>query len=597
MFIPDATIKQILDKADIVAVIGEHIKLEKKGNDYKGICPFHNDSNPSLSVSPNKKVFKCFSCGETGNAITFVQKYKHVSFPEAVKIVGEKCGIDVKLGNNSHQQNFEKLYKIMQDATTYYEFYLKNSIEGKVALDYLHNRKLDDQIIKRFKIGLASKENNLLYEAMTKKEEPYLPIDLIKCGLIHEKNHYDMFRNRIIFPIDDQNGNIVGFSGRIFQESQKGEPKYINTTENDIFKKGNILYNYSYALNDIKKKNRVYIFEGFMDVIAAYRADVLNTVATMGTALTDNHIKMIKKLTSNIVLCFDGDTAGVTATKRAIQLFLKEGMNVSVMLLPEGIDPDEYLEKYGKDSLNRFLENEYISSIDYLYSLEKRKLILSDINSVENFKKNIFLYLKMFNSKYIENQIFKRMSDDLELNSKELNNDFENAVFSNDSMFEKNSKDEDIVELKSNSKSRYLKAEQMLVCMAFQKKEYCDKIARLLPFTLNLYVDKGNRDLFLSIVNYYHQNHQMIYEEFCNSIDVDEETKERLDNILRETIIGDDSFVDDLIKECTEMIFKYAKDKKLDMLRNSEGDLDIDHLRAISELKRKTIKIKDRNKE
>lgn len=596
MFIPDATIKQILDKADIVAIVGEHIKLEKKGNDYKGICPFHNDSNPSLSVSPNKKVFKCFSCGETGNAITFVQKYKHVSFPEAVKIVGEKCGIDVNIGNNSRQQSFEKLYKIMQEATFYYEFYLKNSIEGKVALEYLHNRNLDDQIIKRFRIGLASKENNLLFEAMTKKEDSYLPVDLIKCGLIHEKNHYDMFRNRIIFPIDDQNGNIVGFSGRIYQPSQKGEPKYINTVENDIFKKGNILYNYSFALNDIKKKNRVYIFEGFMDVIAAYRASVLNTVATMGTALTDNHIKMIKKLTSNIVLCFDGDNAGITATKRAIQLFLKENMNVSVMLLPEGMDPDEYLEKYGKDSLNDFLENKFISSIDYLYSLEKRNLIISDINSVERFKKNVFSYLKMFNSRYIENQIIKRMSADLELNSSDISNDFSKTDFEYISK-ENNNDLESGNKLKSDLKLRYLKAEQMLVCIAFKGKEYCDKIARLLPFELNLYVDKENRDLFLCIVNYYHQNHNMDYNEFCNSVDVDEKMKERLENILDETIIGDDSFIDELIVECAEMIQKYAKDKKLDVFRNRGNDLNDEALRTISELKKKTIKIKNQNKE
>lgn len=591
MFIPDATIKQILDKADIVAIIGEHIRLEKKGNDYKGICPFHDDSNPSLSVSPNKKVFKCFSCGETGNAITFVQKFKHISFPEAVKYVGGKCGIEVNTGNNSHQQNYEKLYKIMQDATSYYEFYLKNSIEGKNALEYLHNRKLDDQIIKRFRIGLSSNESNLLFEAMTKKEEPYLPVDLIKCGLIRD-NHSDMFRNRIIFPIDDSNGNVVGLSGRIFNSNQKNEPKYINSQENDIFKKGNILYNYSYSLNDIKKKNRIYIFEGFMDVIAAYKANVLNTVATMGTALTENHIRMIKKLTSNIVLCFDGDIAGITATKRAISLFLKENMNVNVMLLPEGMDPDEYLLKYGSASLNDFLENKSISSIDYLYSLEKRDLIKDDINSVEKFKKNIFSYLKMYNSKFIENQIIKRMSEDLELENKDLNKDFDNINDFVDfaPVVEKHIKQE------GSKKKRYLESERKLIYVSLQKKEYCDKIARMLPFSLNIYVDKKNRDLFLSIVNYYHQNHTMIYEEFCNSMDITDNMKELLDDILTNVVICDENFIDDMINECVDMIYKSHNEKKLDLLRNN-SEIDEKHLRAVSELKRKTIKIKNQNKE
>ena len=589
MFIPDATIKQILDKADIVAIIGEHIKLEKKGNDFKGICPFHDDSNPSMSVSPNKKIFKCFSCGETGNAITFVQKFKHITFPEAVKLVGEKCGVEVELSKNSNQQNYQKYYKILQDATSYYEFYLKNSIEGKNALNYLHNRKLNDAIIKRFKIGLASKERSLLYEALTKRENPYLPLDLKKCGLINsskQDDYFDVFRDRIIFPIDDFNGNIVGFSGRIYTEDKKNEPKYMNTSENEIFKKGNILYNYSYAANDIKKKNRIYIFEGFMDVIAAYRANVLNTVATMGTALTESHIRAIKKLTSNIVLCFDGDIAGITATKRAMQMFLKENMDVRVMLLPEGMDPDEYLDKYGEASLKEFLETKSISGIDYLYSLELRKLNKNDINSVENFKKNIFGYLKMFNSKSVEAMIVKKMSSDLELKSEDLSKDF--------SSMHETVVDFVPVETKPTKKvfkQKYLIAENNLIYLALQKKEYCDKIARLLPFEKSVYVKKENREIFWSIFDYYHINPNLDYDHFYHSSYLNDKMKEQLDEVKNSVVLCDENFIETFIEENANMVLKYCEEKKLEMLEKPEN-IDENHLRIFSELKKKTIKIK-----
>lgn len=589
MFIPDATIKEILDKADIVAIIGEHIKLEKKGNDYKGVCPFHDDTNPSMSVSPNKKIFKCFSCGETGNAITFVQKFKHITFPEAVKYVGEKCGVSVNVSVSATQQNNQKFYKIMQDASTYYEFFLKNSIEGKVALEYLHNRKLNDAIIKRFKIGLASKEKDLLFNALTKKEDPCLPIDLIKCGLVNASKHddyFDVFRNRIVFPIDDFNGNIVGFSGRIYTENKNNEPKYINTSENDIFKKGNILYNYSYASNDIKKKNRIFIFEGFMDVIAAYRANVLNTVATMGTALTDNHIKAIKKLTNNIVLCFDGDVAGITATKRALQLFLKEKMDVRIMLLPEGMDPDEYLDKYGEESLKDFLENKSISSIDYLYSLEERKLNISDINSVEIFKRNIFSYLKLFNSKALEAQVIKKMSKDLELKTEDIVKDLDNS--------------NQVVEFETpvvTKKERnltikhYIKAENTLIKLALEKKEYCDIIARNLPFNMNIYVKKENRNIFWSIYDYYHMNHNMDYDNFYHSAYLTDEDRECLNNIEDNVILYEESDALKHIEECVNFIKRYSEEKKLTSI-SKEMKNDDEHLRMISELKKKTIRIK-----
>jgi len=427
MRISEATIRKITENADIVAIIGEHIKLEKKGNDYKGICPFHNDTNPSLSVSPSKKVFKCFSCGASGNAVGFIQRYKNLSFPQAIKYVGEKMGIPVDIDDNVNQ-DLQKYLRIMEDAANYYEFYLKNSIEGKEAIQYLNDRHLDEEIVRRFKIGLASDEFDLLYKALTERDNPYLPLNLLEVGLIKagkENTYYDVFRSRIMFPIDDLNGNIIGFSGRIYKKTKKNEPKYINSNENVIFKKSNILYNYSRAVNVIKQKNHVFIFEGFMDVIAAYRAKIENAIATMGTALTNQQIQAIKKATNNITLCFDGDNPGIEASKRAIEMFHRANFNIKVMLLPEGLDPDEYANRFGTTSLYDFLENKTLSAPDYFYELEKRKLNKNDLYSIETFKQNVFAFLKMFNIASLTEIYLKRVADELDITITSISDDFQ----------------------------------------------------------------------------------------------------------------------------------------------------------------------------
>ena len=607
MLIPDATIKEILDKADIVAIIGEHIHLEKKGNDYKGICPFHDDSNPSLSVSPSRKIYKCFSCGASGNAITFIQHFKHVSFVEAVKYVGSKCGVVVKTGEVKENKN-KKLYDAMEEACNYYEFYLRNSIEGQDALKYLHNRKLADDVIKRFRIGLASKENDLLFNTLTKKEEnPILPIDLIRCGLIRSignDKYTDVFKERVIFPITNLDGEVVGFSGRIYnKQKDENTPKYMNTSENDIFKKGQILYNYSYAMNDIKVKNRIYIFEGFMDVIAAYRANVLNTVATMGTALTHDHIKAIKKLTSNIVLCFDGDSAGINATRRSINIFVKEGMDVKVMLLPKGMDPDEYLDQYGSKALHDFLENKPISSFDYLYQLERRNLNLDSIDSVNSFKNNIFAYIRLLNSRAVNEKVFNIMANDLMISADSIAKDFDNYVKTTKETVEVGGTNvTDLPEIKKVNKkvpikkTKYINSEQSLIYFAIKKKSYCTKVASLLPFDKNQYVDRLNRDIFWAVHDYYRINNEMDYEKFYNSLILTDKMRSRLDVIMSFPTLCDDTLVFDLLKECAMNVIKYSNEKELKRLNEVETK-SLQELESLKELKQRTTRFVGKNEE
>ena len=272
--------KQIVENADIVSIIGSYVKLDKKGANYIGLCPFHDDKNPSMSVSPTKRVFKCFSCNTGGDVVTFVSKYKNISARDAMREIGTSIGINVEFSKKEKLKlKNEKYYKIMQDASDFYSFYLKHADVAKTARDYLDKRGLDSNVITKFNIGLAGASDEI-YKLLLSKG--YLEVDMQEVGLVraHGPSYTDVFKNRIIFPLTDLDGSICGFSGRKYIE---GDPdsKYLNTGDTVIFKKGQILYNYSFATPYIKANNKVYLFEGFMDVIAASRAGIENSIASM----------------------------------------------------------------------------------------------------------------------------------------------------------------------------------------------------------------------------------------------------------------------------------------------------------------------------
>lgn len=516
LIITEETLNKIKESADIVKIISEYVKLEKKGGNFVGLCPFHPDTNPSMSVSPAKGIYKCFSCGASGNVITFVQNYEHLSFVKAVQVVGEKVGIHVELNNAEFSQNLDKYHDILQKALNFYDFYLKNTTDGKDAIEYLYKRHLNDEIIKRFKIGLSPKEPDLLYKSLL--NDKVQPLDMIESGLIRSgKNYYDVFRNRIMFPIEDINGKIVGFSGRIYHQQKTDESKYLNSSENIVFKKGNILYNYRQAINEIKMKDKVFVFEGFMDVIAAYRAEVYNTIATMGTALTQNQIKAILKTTNNVVLCYDGDYAGIEATKKAIFSFVDAKCNVSAVLMPEGIDPDEYINQYGKEKLYDFLHNHAISGIDYLYEVDKRSLNLSDLNTIEKFKNNIFNYLKFYNSTVVTEKILTKLAIDLKISIESINLDFKNKrpVYKEDFIKPELPTEIKLIRTQKHLKKKYLNAEKALIKAMYYSCENCKKVEELLFAKC---VDKKNRDIYINLYNYYSRYNEMNDDLFKSTL-------------------------------------------------------------------------------
>ena len=376
-------IDEIRQSVDIVDVMGQYLELHKKGKNYMAICPFHDDNHPSLSISQSRQIYKCFVCGNGGNVFTFIQEYLKVPFVEAVMKVAEFGHVD--MSGYSLEKRVVKvdealapLYDMHAFALKLYMYYLYTQ-SGKQALDYLRHRGFDDDLIKMFGIGYAP-EKSILHERFQK--EGYTEVAQVKSGLVLEnERHYDRFHDRVMFPLYDEFGKVVGFSGRVYKAQDKNS-KYMNSPESDIFIKGKTLYNYHRAKEAVRQAGFVYINEGFMDVIAMHRAHHDNCIALMGTALTEDHLRMLKRMTRTIHLCLDGDMAGQAAAMKSSDLLTSQGFEVKIVLLPDGRDPDEILSTEGIEGLDAVLKDT-LSPIDFMMAFECSRL---DLRNYEDRK-------------------------------------------------------------------------------------------------------------------------------------------------------------------------------------------------------------------
>lgn len=376
-------IEMLNDSLKIEEVVGEFVELKKAGSSYKGLCPFHPDTTPSFMVNPSKNICKCFVCGAGGNPVNFYSKYKKISFGEAVEELSKKYGISIKgLQENSRKnENYEKYYKIMEDA---HEFFKESifSNYGREGLEYMISRKLTPKIIKENGLGFAPNRWSELNDYLINKGHELR--DIIALGLVKEseKGQYDAFRNRIMFPIYSTAGRIIAFGGRTLEKG-KDVPKYINSPDTPIFKKGKNLYGLERG-SIIKKKNYAMLMEGYMDVLSAYLYGFDVALAPLGTALTEEQGKLLKRYTSNIILSFDSDAAGQAATERAGIILKSLGFNIRVLVLEGAKDPDEYLKIYGKESFLKCVKNS-VEIFDFLFKYYSKEYDLSNLMSKQNF--------------------------------------------------------------------------------------------------------------------------------------------------------------------------------------------------------------------
>ena len=404
-------INEIRSSVNIVDIVSSYIPLTKKGKNYFGTCPFHPDNDPSFCVSEQKQIYTCFSCKASGNVIHFVMNYENVSFKEAIKIIADKAGIEVVIDNIktiSINKN-ENLYEIYDIATKFYQNNI-STVGGQKAKEYLYNRGFDDSIIKEFMIGLSLINRDLLTKILVNKKMSYE--DMLKSGLIvkNDRGYNDIYSNRIMFPIWDITGKVVGFSGRIFNgEDTSKFSKYINTKETDIFKKGELLYNYHRAKNSCRQKNVVVLMEGQLDLIRAYSVGVENVVATMGTAFTKEHALLVKRLARDVIICFDGDSAGEKATIACGNELYELGIMPKIVRLEEKLDPDEYIIKYGKDKFLSKLDNP-INFIDFKLSFYKNNKDFNNNNDVAQYVNIIINELTKIDDEILKELTLKKLS-------------------------------------------------------------------------------------------------------------------------------------------------------------------------------------------
>lgn len=545
-------INEIRGSVDIVDVIGQYLPLTKQGRNYKAICPFHNDTRPSLSISPDKQIYKCFVCDSGGNVFTFLQNHLKISYIEAVKKVAEIGRIDLseyhlETKATPIKKEYVDLYSMNEEACKIYSYYLNTKL-GLEAKAYLNERHFNDELIEQFSIGYAPIET-VLYQSF--KQKGYNEIAMVNSGLIIEsRNHYDRFNDRIMFPLHDSEGRIVGFSGRIYKMTQT-DSKYMNSPESDIFIKGKTLYNYHRCKEAVRKEGFVYLLEGFMDVIAMYKAGIDNAVAIMGTSLTKEHIQLLRRLTNTIHICLDGDRAGQVAASKAAAALLEANMNVKIILLPDNHDPDEIYEEHGKLGLIELLKKT-LSPIEFQMDFEYRHI---DTENYEDRKK------------FLENmcQLINKIQDDLDkdyyIQRLSKLSGFSSTIIEQKLAGIKQVEIPVYREVKQVKRmiDKYHKAERDLLFYMLHSKEVAKKYEAKVGF---MYDDRY-RVIASYIVDYYRTHDKLVIADFINRFEKNELIQAVVDIVsLSLPLPYDEKAVNDYMK----MISLNAKKMKKEQL-------------------------------
>ena len=561
-------------KIDIVDIIGERIPLVARGKNFFGVCPFHDDSNPSMCVSREKQIYTCFSCHATGNVFTFLMNYEHIDFRETLKYLGEKVGVNVSgIQIKPKSNKFDKLYEAYRFSVKYFQNNLSSSY-GKIAKSYLLGRGINDEIIKEFEIGLSLDSRDDLTKLLTKKE--YDLVTLNRIGL--SSDDHDIYNDRIMFPLYDVSGNVVGFSGRIYKDN--GQNKYLNTKETDIFKKGEMLYHYHIAREECRLKKSVIVMEGFMDVIRASTIGIKNTVALMGTALTKEQINLLKRLSNNIILCLDGDGPGVNAATSIGEMLLGQGIEVKVVVLPDNDDPDSFILKHGKDRFIGLVENA-VNYSDFKISKLKENVDFRSDEEKANYINAVLQETVKIDDPIRVEVVLKRLAKEFDLGYNTLEMRF------ND--FKKQKKvvvQQDIVPInKVVKKDKYMKAVEQILYFMLNNDWVLSQVER----ERLIFPNEETRILSSEIIYYYKKYGIINVADFYTYI----QDKESILNLLNSILAG--NYNEMTTKEELFEYFKVVRDyginqeiKRLTNLMKKEVD-PLEQAKIVEKIRRLRI--------
>lgn len=555
-FISKELIDEVKSKNDIVDIIGSYISLNDKN---KALCPFHSDHSPSFSVHPDKQIYKCFSCGESGNVITFVEKFLGISFQEAVKLLADRAGIKLNINVPKKINKYDKYYEITDTVNKYFKNNIFSS-NGQQALKYLNDRHIDKDIINEFNIGLST--NNKLHEILVKK---YNLEDLLKIDIVREVDNkiYDTFQNRIMFPIIDEDNNVVGFSGRKYLANDldnKQLSKYVNSRETDIFIKSKIFYNINNALPNIKKSKEIIITEGFMDTIRMVSIGYNNTVALMGTAFTKEHLDKIIKYKCRVVLNLDQDNAGVLGTISIGDELIKNNIDVSVIVFDDYKDSDEYIINKGKEAFDYAYKNR-ISYIDFKFKYLKSNKNMKDSTDISKY---INEAIKSLND--IDDDILK------ELKINELSREFgiDESVIKNKIKLsgKKEAKKEEKI-----TKKRYDKYDISEIRILYLMLNY-DDVILYFENSLGYLIHDNMMALAYKIVEFRNDYGYFNYSDFIDYVADNELVNETIKEIMR--YHNDEEYTESELEDYFDTIKEYSVKKRINELKREMNEtLDV----------------------
>ena len=573
-------IEEIKSRCDIVDIISDYMHLEKSGSNYTGLCPFHSEKTGSFMVSKSKQIYKCFGCNAGGDVISFVMRWENVDFMEAVKILARKCGITLDRNiSEEEKKKIQEINKFREIHTEAARFYFANLLRTKnPGYEYLRKRGLSDKIIKKFGLGYSPNSWNSLMNYLLSKG--YDKTDLVKCGLITHKTesnkYFDRFRNRVMFPIFNYNGKVIGFGGRVLDDSL---PKYLNSPETLVFNKRMNLYGLNISKKGIKDDTLILV-EGYMDLISLYQNNIENVVATLGTALTIEQAKLIRRFAKNVIISYDSDQAGQNATLRAIDILLKADIKVKILNLKDCKDPDDFIKKYGFDGYKKAIEeSDYY--IKFKIDLLKNKYNLKNDTQKMNFVEESTLMLKKLKSP-IEKDLYAKYLSDLTNISVDSIRASIGIKVSRNYNNKNNAKHTNVhrkIEQMSKIQDGYLKVETNFIKLLMENKELRNSVIS------DIKSDEFSIDETKEIFNYIIKNKELdkitidkikslnISEEYVNNIqniqieEINTYTLESTKNIIKQI---KKNIIDNEIKSMSYQIKELSS--KLELLKKTNGN-------------------------
>ena len=600
--IPEETIEEVRTKTDIVDLIGEYIQLTKRGKNWFGLCPFHGESTPSFSVSEDKQLFHCFGCGASGNAITFVMDIENSPFTDTIIKLAERTGIEIDAmpgdgaGSIRPQEEFKQMIEAHALAANFYSHILLNTVEGEKALDYLENRGFTRTSIEKYGIGWALDDFEALSSLLKRKGFDMLEVERAGLAIMKDDgtSFFDRFRGRIMFPLRDDNGHIVAFSGRTLYED-KELAKYLNSPETPIFEKSQMLYNLHNARLNIRKTGKVILFEGFMDTISADRVEIENTVALMGTALSDAHLIKLKRIAKELIICCDGDNAGWKAAKRFAGMAIQKGFDVQVALLPSDTDPDDFIKAHGGEAFRQQIIDNPHSYMSFIMAYAKRSKNLAFENDVLQYIHEVLEELASRTSPVERDLYIRQLSKETNISVEAINQQFmktagnraRQAKAEPEPVYVGGATATPTTAPPSRKKTGIERAERLLLYHLLHDGALFD---RLQEERQALFIHEDYIAIFVRLAGFYEQHGTPDFHRFAESIDDRELRKIVLEAAMTEC---DPEHAEEEIADCIIHLEKYRISMSIQekMHESKEAEKASNHTRAL-ELARDIIQLR-----